>query len=531
MSSNFYSSFKTPNTQQRSTIKPIAPALKQQHTQEQNVLNDCNEKLNKFVERVIELENEKNKLKDEINKVKESWGEETRFVRKENEPKLENSRTIADDYASDAAKAVAKVNRQDAELYFLQKIIADELKASAADSEKIDNLQKTQKQNEHELLYFKKSIIETEEELDKQAKNNVKLKNDLVGLLNTFEEQTSECIKLRCQNQTIEEQIPFLKAVHELELTEMKRLFERRRVDPADFYRSELKRAISDIRNDFKELNDNEKRELEAWYKVKTDQLQQLEDKRYLKDDLYKIRYLNRNLLDTISNNQQEFNELLKIRKDLEDKLKNLEEKLKNLRIEHADTLKNQDLLINELKDKIQEHLNDYDHLLSNMSILQFEINAFKRLIECNDLPKQESKPDANLTGEELMRRLQREKAKIGDVHVSIAWDNVNDLDLHVIEPSGEEINFSHRKSETGGELDIDMNAGAQRSLEPVENIYWPNGKAPPGRYKILVVYYSNHGSPDPTNYLVLAELNGKPLEFRGKMNYGDKPHVYEFEI
>jgi uncharacterized protein YfaP (DUF2135 family) len=41
-----------------------------------------------------------------------------------------------------------------------------------------------------------------------------------------------------------------------------------------------------------------------------------------------------------------------------------------------------------------------------------------------------------------------------------IAWSNVNDLDLHVIEPSGEETSFSHRKSATGGELDVDINAG-----------------------------------------------------------------------
>jgi uncharacterized protein YfaP (DUF2135 family) len=54
----------------------------------------------------------------------------------------------------------------------------------------------------------------------------------------------------------------------------------------------------------------------------------------------------------------------------------------------------------------------------------------------------------------------------------------MNDLDLHVVEPSGEEISFSHRKSASGGELDVDMNAGSQRNDKPVENIYWPKGNS-----------------------------------------------------
>lgn len=92
-----------------------------------------------------------------------------------------------------------------------------------------------------------------------------------------------------------------------------------------------------------------------------------------------------------------------------------------------------------------------------------------------------------------------------------IAWSNVNDLDLHVIEPNGEETSFSHRKSATGGELDVDMNAGSQRSQEPCENICWPSGAAPTGHYKVLVVYYSNHGAKG--NFLI-SSMNKILIKF-----------------
>lgn len=60
---------------------------------------------------------------------------------------------------------------------------------------------------------------------------------------------------------------------------------------------------------------------------------------------------------------------------------------------------------------------------------------------------------------EELQKRLDRELAKTGDIQVSLMWNNVNDLDLHCAGPDGARIFHNLRKSPTGGELDVDMNA------------------------------------------------------------------------
>jgi Ca-activated chloride channel family protein len=96
--------------------------------------------------------------------------------------------------------------------------------------------------------------------------------------------------------------------------------------------------------------------------------------------------------------------------------------------------------------------------------------------------------------GTEISARLKREGAKSGDIRVSLVWDNRNDLDLHVIPPSGDEIYWGHKKSFDGGELDVDMNAFKPRTVKPVENIYWPKGGAPNGKYKVYVQNYRYHG-------------------------------------
>ena len=94
----------------------------------------------------------------------------------------------------------------------------------------------------------------------------------------------------------------------------------------------------------------------------------------------------------------------------------------------------------------------------------------------------------------DLEERLRRAGAQTGDVQISLAWNNGNDLDLHVETPGGEKIFFNQRESSCGGELDVDMNAGTVANAgskdfsdEPVENVRWLARNAPSGRFTVLV--------------------------------------------
>jgi hypothetical protein len=126
--------------------------------------------------------------------------------------------------------------------------------------------------------------------------------------------------------------------------------------------------------------------------------------------------------------------------------------------------------------------------------------------------------------------RLRRAGAKRGFITVSLMWDNYNDLDLHCIGPNREEIFYKNRKGKFG-ELDVDMNAGSQRSREPVENLYFPNRVS--GRYQVRVNHYSNKGGKDPTPFTVLIRVEGrKEIRLRGKISAGQpKKEIYAVNI
>ena len=131
----------------------------------------------------------------------------------------------------------------------------------------------------------------------------------------------------------------------------------------------------------------------------------------------------------------------------------------------------------------------------------------------------------------ELEKRLKREEAQSGDVRISLMWDNANDLDLHCIDPSGERIFFNHKRSRSGGELDVDMNAQPPYSSEPVENIFWPKGAAPEGRYRVEVNHYAIHDRINTTRYTVGVKHGDSVREFDGSIASQGLDVVHEFTV
>ena len=135
-----------------------------------------------------------------------------------------------------------------------------------------------------------------------------------------------------------------------------------------------------------------------------------------------------------------------------------------------------------------------------------------------------ESKEAAQRAMSELQARLEREGAQSSDVQISLMWNNYNDLDLHVVCPSGERIHGGNKKSDCGGELDVDANVRAE-TRKPVENVFWEEGKAPAGNYQVYVHHYKKHQkrkSKDPTKFQVIVTPGGEPLEYNGELSSGD---------
>lgn len=100
-----------------------------------------------------------------------------------------------------------------------------------------------------------------------------------------------------------------------------------------------------------------------------------------------------------------------------------------------------------------------------------------------------------------------------GVLRCSLSWYNLDDLDIHVIEPSGNRIFFgSKSNSSTSGVLDVDMNAYGPKSETPVENITWSNkAKMQEGDYQVIVHNFCKRASNN-VGFVVELECDGKVI-------------------
>lgn len=129
---------------------------------------------------------------------------------------------------------------------------------------------------------------------------------------------------------------------------------------------------------------------------------------------------------------------------------------------------------------------------------------------------------DPTTLGAYANQTVQFISAGTGDIQISVSWGDTSDVDLHVIDPNGEEIYFAHDSSASGGLLDIDSNAGCSDDGPPSgfhknnENVVWRTGRAIPGDYMVKLDYWSPCGFSQ-TDWVVTIQRTGStPQIFTG---------------
>ena len=124
-------------------------------------------------------------------------------------------------------------------------------------------------------------------------------------------------------------------------------------------------------------------------------------------------------------------------------------------------------------------------------------------------------------------------KGESGDLRINLQWYCKTDLDLHVIDPCGNEIYFSKRKATCNGGtgiLDLDANALIGTTSRPQENIYWL--KPSPGTYTIKVVCFKwRERTQNPISYNIsIVDKNGR-VDKRGTIARGQSITVCKHTV
>lgn len=139
---------------------------------------------------------------------------------------------------------------------------------------------------------------------------------------------------------------------------------------------------------------------------------------------------------------------------------------------------------------------------------------------------------DGNVA-DSIKDRVKRAGGEVENValRVSLSWFNTDDLDLHVIEPSGNRIFFGAKHSPHGdGALDVDMNV-SRTVRDAVENTRWTR---PPrdGTYLVLVNQFRKRESIDVGFVVEVESARGlDTFRYESAVKPGDDQRVCEIVI
>jgi len=129
----------------------------------------------------------------------------------------------------------------------------------------------------------------------------------------------------------------------------------------------------------------------------------------------------------------------------------------------------------------------------------------------------------ANAVGEVSGTQIQPVSSVVvgtGELQVSVSWDKLADLDIHLIEPDGTRIFYNNTVSSSGGMLDLDSNANC-RVIDGVnnENITYEGVETPSGTYTVEVGYYLSCNTEGATNYLVTVRNGPETNTYSGSFD------------
>ncbi|XP_020377308.1 desmin b [Rhincodon typus] len=220
-----------------------------------------------------------------------------------------------------------------------------------------------------------KQRLQDEIQLKEEAENN------LAAFRHDVDAATLARLDLERRIEALQEEIAFLKKVHEEELRELQAQLQEQQVQvEMDLSKPDLTAALRDIRAQYESISAKNVQEAEEWYKSKVADLNQSAAKnndalRQAKQDVMEYRH-------QIQSYTCEIDALKGTNESLMRQMREMEERFAGEAGGYTDTITRLEEEIRHLKDEMARHLREYQDLLNVKMALDVEIATYRKLLE-----------------------------------------------------------------------------------------------------------------------------------------------------
>ena len=356
-------------------------AIAENREKEKRELSQLNDKFASYVERVRFLEVHNKKLQMELEALKNRAGGESGKIREMYEIELREAKHLIDETSKDKANAELKARTCEDDAERFRKRYNDVLNNRNADKARIDDLNKQIADNEAEINLLKRRLGDLEDEAKRYKVETQRLLGEIQRITAELDTETLQRVQLENEKNGLEEELSFLRQMHAQELEDLRqKSFLDVGLDSSQFFKSELANAIREIRNEYEQINSNQRAEMEQWYRMKIQEVQTRG--RPEAADTVIAREETRKLRSAVSDQRREIANMKARNAELDARIKEIEELLLAEQKDGQALIDEKEAEIRELRRRQQELMADYDELTKMKTTLEEEIHTYRRLLE-----------------------------------------------------------------------------------------------------------------------------------------------------
>jgi intermediate filament protein if len=349
--------------------------------EEKKAMQNLNERLADYIEKVRFLEAQNKKLADELGKLKSKWGKETSNVKAMYESELAEARRLLDEANREKGRLEVRLASLEEMLEEMRRNLDDARKIAQTERERAESMIQQLSDLEAEVNLLRRRFATYDADKEKDKKLIKQLKEQLQTCRTDLDNETLLHIDAENQRQTLEEELAFLKTLHEQEMKELAALAYRdTTTENREYWKNEMGQALREIQMTYDDKVDGIRAEMESFYKLKvqeirTGQTQNSMETVHLKEDSKRLRNqmgaLRDKLADLDSKNAELQRELDILRREKEENERRLNDENSTLKSDVVQLRAELAAIIEELK------------RISDTKIgLELEIAAYRKLLE-----------------------------------------------------------------------------------------------------------------------------------------------------